>query len=74
VKCMSHFKWLLIKLKEKQHGDVKSHPSHELVGHVVRLFRAQGYEFIKTTEGRQLYFHQNSVLHKDLSVLKSELV
>jgi cold shock CspA family protein/ribosome-associated translation inhibitor RaiA len=60
----------LVKLKDKQHGDVKSHPTQELVGYVVRLFRDQGYGFIKTNEGRELYFHQNSVLNKDFDRLE----
>jgi cold shock CspA family protein/ribosome-associated translation inhibitor RaiA len=61
----------LIKLKDKQQGDVKSHPKQEqLVGHVVRLFTDQGYGFIRTTEGGELYFHRNSVLHDDFERLE----
>ncbi len=55
----------LIKLKEKQQGDVKSHPEQETVGYVVRLFREEGYGFLRTPEGEELYFHRNSVLNDD---------
>jgi ribosomal subunit interface protein len=60
----------LIKLKDKQQGDVKSHPKQELIGHVVRLFAEEGYGFIRTPEGREIYFHRNSVLHDDFERLE----
>ncbi len=60
----------LIRLKEKQQGDVKSHPKQDLVGYVVRLFPEEGYGFLRTTEGRELYFHRNSVLHGDFDRLE----
>jgi cold shock CspA family protein/ribosome-associated translation inhibitor RaiA len=60
----------LLKLKEKQQGDVKSHPTQDLIGYVVRLFPEKGYGFIKTAEGRELYFHENSVLQKDFERLE----
>ena len=60
----------LIKVKEKQQGDVKVHPKQELIGYVVRLFPERGYGFIKTLEGRELYFHRNSVLKDDFERLE----
>ncbi len=60
----------LIKLKEKQQGDVKTHPMQELVGYVVRLFPEEGFGFIRTSEGQELYFHRNSVLRDDFERLK----
>jgi cold shock CspA family protein/ribosome-associated translation inhibitor RaiA len=51
----------LRKLVEKQHGDVKSHPAQEVGGLVVRLFPEQGYGFIKSMDGREVYFHKNSL-------------
>ncbi|HKO08526.1 MAG TPA: HPF/RaiA family ribosome-associated protein [Alphaproteobacteria bacterium] len=41
-------------------GDVKSHepPLH---GKVVRLIPYEGYGFIETSDGREIYFHKNSV-------------
>lgn len=42
-------------------GDVKAHevPPH---GRVSRLFPAEDYGFIQTPDGREIYFHRNSVL------------
>ena len=41
-------------------GDVKSHEA-PLSGKVVRIFPQQGYGFITTTDGQDIYFHENSV-------------
>ena len=45
----------------KTTGHVKTHevPVH---GTVVRLFREDGYGFIETSEGDEIYFHRNSVV------------
>lgn len=51
----------LKKLVEKQRGDVKLHPAQELAGVVIRLFRDQGYGFIKSLDGREIYFHKDSL-------------
>jgi cold shock CspA family protein/ribosome-associated translation inhibitor RaiA len=60
----------LKKLVEKQKGQVKTHPEQENVAFVVRLFCDEGYGFIKTQEGRELYFHRNSVLNDDFDRLE----
>jgi cold shock CspA family protein/ribosome-associated translation inhibitor RaiA len=51
----------LKKLVEKQHGNVKTHPAQEVGGLVVRLFREQGYGFIRSADGEEIYFHKNSL-------------
>jgi cold shock CspA family protein/ribosome-associated translation inhibitor RaiA len=51
----------LRKLVEKQRGEVKTHPEQEVSGLVVRLFREQGYGFIKSLDGQEIYFHKNSL-------------
>ena len=51
----------LKKLVDKQRGDVKLHPAQELAGVVLRIFRDQGYGFIKSLEGREIYFHKDSL-------------
>lgn len=45
----------------RQRGDVKT---RELLPHAVvkRLFPQDGYGFLETPEGREVYFHQNSVM------------
>jgi cold shock CspA family protein/ribosome-associated translation inhibitor RaiA len=51
----------LKKLVEKQRGNVKRHPEQEIGGLVVRLFRDQGYGFIRAADGEEIYFHKNSL-------------
>jgi ribosomal subunit interface protein len=45
----------------RQRGEVKTPeaPPHAVVS---RLFAAEGYGFLTTSEGREIYFHRNSVL------------
>jgi cold shock CspA family protein len=31
-------------------------------GRIIRILREEGYGFIEATDGRELYFHRNSVL------------
>lgn len=56
-------------LARKRQGQVKQHetPSH---GRVSRLFPDESYGFIESADGRELYFHANSVIDgfKSLSV------
>jgi cold shock CspA family protein/ribosome-associated translation inhibitor RaiA len=51
-------------------GRVKSHetPPH---GHVTRLFPEEGYGFIETSDGREIYFHRNAVVNDGFGKLKS---
>lgn len=44
----------------KARGSVKAHEA-PLHGKVLRLFPADGYGFIETSDGREIYFHKNSV-------------
>jgi len=60
----------LRKLVEKQHGDVKIHPAQEVGGLVVRLFPEEGYGFIKSMDGQEVYFHKNSLPSKEFDRLK----
>ncbi|NIR46903.1 HPF/RaiA family ribosome-associated protein [candidate division KSB1 bacterium] len=60
----------LEKLVEQQRGEVKSHPQEQLTGFVQKLFRDEGYGFLKTVEGEDIYFHENSVLHNDFDRLE----
>jgi cold shock CspA family protein len=58
------------ELREKQRHDVKSHPQQETQGVIERLFHLEGTGFIRSTDGRQIFFHQNSVLHMNFESLK----
>jgi len=48
---------------QKQAGDVKIPAQEKSVAMVEKLFEEEDYGFLRTTEGEQLYFHRNSVLH-----------
>ncbi len=50
----------LEKLTARQRGDVKAHPEQEVAGIVRRLFEDHG--FLRTMDGRDVYFHQNAVV------------
>ncbi len=45
----------------KQRGDVKIHEEAPR-GRVAKLFPDDGYGFIETADGREIYFHRNSVI------------
>jgi len=47
-----------------QRGDVKARETPSRHGHVAKLFSYEGYGFLTTPEGEQIYFHRNSVLHQ----------
>src|ERR671910_3719263 len=57
------------KLVEKQRRDVKTHPKQEVGGFIIRLFPEEGYGFIKSLDGREIYFHKNSLLGDGFSHL-----
>jgi ribosomal subunit interface protein len=52
----------LEEVVREQRGDVKVHalPQH---GKVARLFPDEGYGFIATSDGRELYFSRDNVVH-----------
>ncbi len=63
--------WVTLqKLREKQKGKVKTHPEQEVVALVDRLFYHEGFGFLKTIDGRDVYFHRNSVLGRNFDDLK----
>lgn len=52
----------LKKLGDKQKKEIKTHPVQEMEAYIVRLFKEEGYGFIRASDGHEVYFHQNSVL------------
>src|SRR5262249_9710390 len=50
----------LKELVERQRGEVKTHDA--ALALVTRLFRDEGYGFLKTVDGRDVYFHRNAVI------------
>ena len=53
----------------RQRGQVKTHAVTPY-GRVVQLFGAEEYGFLKTPDGREIYFHKNSVLANGFEHLK----
>ncbi len=61
------------KLREyskQRQGEVKTHPEQETVAYVYKLFPEEGYGFIKTPDGTEIYFHRNSVLNNEYDRLE----
>lgn len=58
------------KISEKQQGKVKAHPEQQLNAVVARLFPEEDYGFLKSIEGRDIYFHRNSLVDRDLEELR----
>lgn len=58
----------LKKLSRAQRADVKRHPEQDLAGVITKLF--QDYGFISTADGREVYFHERSVLSVNFNELK----
>ena len=49
--------------------DVKTHePAHQ--ARVTKLFPIEGYGYIETPDGREIYFHANSVINDRFKILK----
>jgi cold shock CspA family protein/ribosome-associated translation inhibitor RaiA len=53
----------------EQRGSVKAHEPIAL-GHVTALDREAGYGFLETPDGREIYFHCNSVLDRAFDKLE----
>jgi cold shock CspA family protein len=54
-------------LSELRRGDVKSHDEAHAV--VIRKYDDAGFGFLLTPDGREIYFHENSVAHHDFARL-----
>ncbi len=55
----------LKKITEEQRQDTKQHPEQQVEAVVEKIFRKDEYGFLKTIDGREIYFHKHSVLHGD---------
>lgn len=63
----------LVKLTQRQKESNRTQTlatAGETTGLVTKLFRDQGYGFIKTLDNQEIYFHKNSVLHHDFERLE----
>jgi cold shock CspA family protein len=59
----------LQELNERQGDAGKRDRKPQVNGIVDKLFRDAGYGFLKSLDGRDVYFHRNSVLNKDFDRL-----
>jgi cold shock CspA family protein/ribosome-associated translation inhibitor RaiA len=48
-----------------QRDRVKRHPERETAAIVIRIFPEQNYGFLQALDGREIYFHRNSILNDD---------
>lgn len=53
----------------KRRGDVKTHAEAPR-GKVAKIFPFDGYGFITTSDGREIYFHRNSVIEPNFDKLE----
>lgn len=53
----------------RQRGDVKTHEATPH-GRVTKLFPKEGYGFVETPDGLEIYFHKNSVLNAGFDRMK----
>ncbi|WP_437874882.1 HPF/RaiA family ribosome-associated protein [Sorangium sp. So ce513] len=58
----------LKKLASEQRSEVKAHPAQDTSGVITKLFG--DYGFITTTDGREIYFHERSIISAPFSDLK----
>jgi ribosomal subunit interface protein len=59
----------LEEFARQRRGDVKRH-EESAYARVSALFPDKGYGFLTTPEGREIYFHKNSVLNRKFNRLK----
>jgi cold shock CspA family protein len=59
----------LEKVVDKQHGEVKTPAQQDVSAVVEKIIREKEYGFLRTTDGQQVYFHRNSMLHNHLDRL-----
>lgn len=60
----------LKRLNDKQNDKVKSHVQDTVAGIVTKIFEAEGYGFLQSIDGREIYFHRNSVLNNGFERLE----
>jgi len=60
----------LQKLSAIQRNETKVHPEQEVRAIVSRLFHEEGYGFLRTINGREIYFHKNSLINGKFEELR----
>lgn len=52
----------LKSLVERAHGNVKTHPEQKVTALIGKLFPEKDYGFLRTIDGRDVYFHRHAVI------------
>ena len=60
----------LEKFLDLMRADIKSHDPHTRSGVVSNLFVKEGYGFLSTNDGREIYFHRNAVQNDRFSEME----
>lgn len=61
------------KLEEyaaRNRGEVKQHEETPPQARVIRIFPDEGYGFLVTPDGREIYFHENSLINRSIRALE----
>ncbi len=61
----------LKELLDRMNGDIKTHQYQQVQGMIERLFPEDKAGFIRTTDGREIYFHANSLINRAYGELKA---
>ena len=60
----------ILSFSRKRRGEVKHHEGEVPTARVVKLFEDDGFGFLETSDGREIYFHENSVVDQDFTDLE----
>ncbi len=55
---------------DKQQGGKKRHPDQEVGGFVTKIYGDDGYGFLRSLDGEEIYFHRNSIVGADFESLE----
>ncbi len=56
--------------RQRENDKSRTHEAQDTTALVAKLFPEEGYGFLKTLDGEDIYFHRNSVLHDDFDRLE----
>ena len=59
----------LLKLSEQQNYATKRHENNEMNAVVAKKFDDEGYGFLRSSEGYDVYFHKNSIVNDEFDGL-----
>lgn len=60
----------LQKISAIQRRETKTHPEQEVGAIVSKVYPEDGYGFLRTINGREIYFHKNSLLNVEFKDIK----